>query len=295
MFSLNFEEFCSDIAENIYNYLPEQNIESVKIEKVCKNNGVECTGLVVILVNENVAPNIYLDYFYMLYKQGRNLDDILSMISEEYRNAKNSIRNTNFDIDLTNLKENIIIKLVNYEKNKDKLCFCPHIKYLDLAITFRYLVRLDEKGLASAMIKKSDIDKWNITLEELYDMALYNTKRLFPPKIRCMDEIIDNFDDMCIQEQDKNILYILSNEAGINGASCILYQDVIKEFATMKGSGVYIMPSSIHEVIMVSSEYVEKERLCGLVKEVNKFIVSELEYLSDNVYFYDLETDKITI
>ena len=39
----------------------------------------------------------------------------------------------------------------------------------------------------------------------------------------------------------------------------------------------------------------ENDRLNALVKEVNKFIVSELEYLSDNVYIYDLDSDKITI
>ena len=55
------------------------------------------------------------------------------------------------------------------------------------------------------------------------------------------------------------------------------------------------MPSSIHEMLLLCSDGVDKDRLKALVKEVNKYIVTEMDFLSDSVYFYDLEADKITI
>ncbi|MBR3833876.1 MAG: hypothetical protein IKJ73_06135 [Lachnospiraceae bacterium] len=292
---MSFEEFCCEILENVVNYLPDYNIETAKIEKVTKNNGVECTGIVIVLEGENVAPNIYLDYYFMIYKQGRSLDDILRMISEEYERARDTMSRSNFNVDIDGLRDNAVIKLVNYERNKEKLKDCPHIKYFDLAITFRFLVKMDECGVASALISNSDIKKWNVSKEELYQIAKENTRRLFPETIRAIDEILPDMEEICPDLDDRNKLYVLSNESGVNGATCVLYDDVIKNFANSMGCSLFIMPSSIHEMILICCEEVEKERLKKLVKEVNKFIVSEIDYLSDSVYFYDLETDKITI
>lgn len=293
--TLKFEEFCNDIAENIYSYLPNYDIEAVRIDKVTKNNGIECTGVIILLKEENVAPNIYLDYYYMLYKQGRSLDDILTMIASEYKNARCTMNKTNFNVDICDLMDNVIIKLVNYERNKEILKGCPYITFLDLAITFRFMVRMDEDGMASSLISNKDLERWDITKEELYDIALENTRKIFPARIRGMDELIPNMDELCANDEDRKILHILTNNEGINGATCLVYDEPIRDFAREIEKSIFIIPSSIHEVVLVSCDNAEKEGLMKLVKEVNKFIVSELDYLSDNVYFYDLETDKITI
>ncbi len=290
-----FEEFCDEISGHISYYLPDYDIEAVKIEKVIKNNGVECTGVIIVLKGENVAPNIYLDYYYMLYKQGRSLDEILTMISHEYEKARSTMERSDFDIDVDNLRENVILKLVNYEKNKNKLSECPYIMYMDMAITFRFIVKCDDTGVASALISNNDLDRWGISIDELYNIAMDNTRRMFPERIRCMDEILPDIEEMCIDEMDRKKLYVLSNTSGVNGATVILYKDVIKDFAGKLGKNLFILPSSIHEMILLCSEDVEKDRLKTLIKEVNKYIVSEVDFLSDAVYFYDLETDKITI
>lgn len=290
-----FEDFCDEISQHISYYLPDYDIETVKVEKVIKNNGIECTGIIIVLKDENVAPNIYLDYYYMLYKQGKSLDEILTIIGEEYLRARATMKRSNFDVDIENLRDNVILKLVNYERNKDKLLDCPYIMYMDMAITFRFIVKCDEMGVASAIISNNELDKWGVSIDELYNIAMDNTRRLFPEKIRCMDEIIPNMDEICLDEEDRKKLYVLSNTLGINGATAILYKDVIKEFANKVGKNLFILPSSIHEMILLCSDEIEKERLKSLIKEVNKFIVSEIDFLSDTVYFYDLESDKITI
>ncbi len=292
---MTFEEFCGEISDNISKYLPEHDIEATKIEKITKNNGVECTGIVILLTGESVAPNIYLDYYFMIYKQGRSLDDILTLISEEYLRAKATVDNSDFNVDVEDIKDNAVIKLVNYERNKDKLEECPYIPYLDLAISFRFLVKLDDCGVASALITNKDLHRMEMTKEELYQLAMDNTRRLFPEKLRCMDEFIPNMEQLCPNKEDRNKLYVLTNEAGVNGATSMLYDGVIRNFAKEVNKSVFIMPSSIHEIILICCDEMEKDRLKALVKEVNKFIVSELEYLSDNVYVYDLDSDKITI
>lgn len=292
---MNFEEFCAEIVASISNYLPQYDIEHITTEKISKNNGIQFTGVAILLKGEAVAPSIYLDYYYMLYRQGRNLDDVLSMISAEYVRARNIITNASFNVNKEGLESSVFLKVVSYEKNKAMLDKCPYIRLHDLAICFRYMVHIDEGGVASAILSNSDLEKWDITMEELYDMALPNTRKLFPPIIKSMDDVIPDLERLVEDDSEIKKIYILTNEAGVNGATCILFTDVIREFAESHGSSVCIIPSSIHELVLLCAKKEEKAHLGDLVKQINKYIVTEVEYLSDNVFFYDLDEDKITI
>lgn len=292
---MNFEEFCDEVVENISHYLPEYDIEHIATERILKNNGLEYTGVVILLRDETVAPSIYLDYFYMLYKQGRNLDDVLTMIRMEFIRARNTISNSNFTVEKDGIEDSVFLKVINYEKNREKLDNCPYIRFFDLAICFRYLVKIDDNGIASAIISNSDLKKWEITMEELYQIALPNTRRLFPPIIKSMDEVLPDVMEYLDDGADIDKLHILTNQQGVNGANGILYTDLIRDFAKERNSDVYILPSSVHELVLLCAGSEEKEHLSELIKQVNKYIVTEAEYLSDNVFIYDLEKDKITI
>ncbi len=91
-------------------------------------------------------------------------------------------------------------------------------------------------------------------------------------------------------------MYVLTNSRGINGASCILYREVIHEFAHDLNSNLYIIPSSIHEVAIVKDDgYISKEELIDMVIGVNELEVDQEDYLSNNVYYYDRNKDMITL
>lgn len=292
---MNFNEFCDEVVESISKYLPEYDIEHITTERIVKNNGLEYTGVVILLRDETVAPSVYLDYFFMLYKQGRNLDDVLTMIRLEFIKARNTITHANFSVNKDGIEDSVFLKVINYEKNKTKLESCPHIRFHDLAVCFRYLVKIDEQGVASAIISNNDLEKWGITMEELYEVAMPNTRRLFPPRLKSMEDVIPDVEKYLESDSNMDRLHILTNEAGVNGATCILYTDIIREFAREHNSNVCILPSSVHELVLICAEREEKEYLGELIRQVNKYIVTEAEYLSDNVFFYDLEEDKITI
>jgi hypothetical protein len=91
-------------------------------------------------------------------------------------------------------------------------------------------------------------------------------------------------------------MYILSNFKGINGASCLLYENVLSEFAQLIQSDFYILPSSIHEIILVPyDKAILKEALAEMVEEVNRTQVSGDEVLSDRVYFYSRKNNSLTM
>ena len=91
-------------------------------------------------------------------------------------------------------------------------------------------------------------------------------------------------------------MYVLTNRQRLNGACCILYQDVLKQVAGRLGDSLYILPSSIHEVIAIpASASGNPKELSQLVQEINIAEVAPEEVLSDHAYYYDRELDEISV
>ena len=88
---------------------------------------------------------------------------------------------------------------------------------------------------------------------------------------------------------------MISNEKGINGAASMLYENELHELAESFESDLYILPSSVHEVIAVSSDMGSPEMLAQMVVEVNMQEVSLDERLSNQVYHYDKDLRKLTL
>ena len=82
-------------------------------------------------------------------------------------------------------------------------------------------------------------------------------------------------------------LYVLTNSRGINGAACILYPRVLKEFAESLGEDLIILPSSIHEVLLTpSSVSLPPEELNEMVQAINQSDVPAEDRLSDHIYYF---------
>ena len=90
-------------------------------------------------------------------------------------------------------------------------------------------------------------------------------------------------------------LWVLTNEFGTNGAASMLYEDKLHGLAEDLESDLYIMPSSVHEVIAVSVEMGEPEGLAEMVAEINMSQMELGERLSNQVYHYDKDLRKVTL
>ena len=98
-----------------------------------------------------------------------------------------------------------------------------------------------------------------------------------------------------LAEQEIISLYVLTNKIGINGAAVILYDNVLKMIAEELESDLIILPSSIHEVIVIKDDGADPDILKQIVCEVNLCEVTAVEVLSGNVYRYSRKENKLTI
>ena len=153
--------------------------------------------------------------------------------------------------------------------------------------------------VTSAVFKDGKINYDNlknaaITVEELYNVARENTLRLFPPFLMRLDQFLESRYPQEQSYPEEPEVYILSNQQFIYGATMMIYKDVVAEFAEQMGKNVYIVPSSVNEVLLcLTNEKREKTLLENTLREVNEFVVSDTDFLSDEVYFYDKELGNI--
>lgn len=295
---LNYEDFTKTLKENLKSYFDEE--VSINISQVTKNNDLKLDGLIIMTPESIVSPTIYLNPLYEEYKAGLSLNDIARKINETYKNAKvpEFAKDANKFTDYDFVKSHLTIKLINYEKNKELLENTPHIKRLDLALVFLCVIDKNNEHSASVLIKNNHLKYWNIDLNTLFEDSLYNAPKFLKASCYSLFKTVYDKENAKIMEPDnisleEDDLLILTNENKVNGASCIFYPNILENIANSLNSDLYIIPSSIHEVLILrKTDKIKKDDLNFLVNTVNRSELSQTEILSDNVYIYDLE-DKI--
>jgi hypothetical protein len=166
--------------------------------------------------------------------------------------------------------------------------------------------KADLDAVQSSKITNEFAKRLGMSEEQLFKCAAENTRRLFPPVVRSMNDIMkemfardgmpQEIADMMIAEiPPEQTMWVISNEKGINGAASMLYENELHELAESLESDLYILPSSVHEVIAVSSDMGSPEMLAQMVVEVNMQEVSLDERLSNQVYHYDKDLRKLTL
>lgn len=298
---MEYKEFVKYIKMNA-GYIAGEG-GNITINHVIKNNGCEMDGLVIMEKGKDIAPTIYLDSFYELYTNGENIKSIIRQIEVIYEQNKN---NVTFDVNILKhfdtIKDKIVYKVVNYRSNEKLLEQVPHKRILDLAVVFYCLLDNEYGRSATALIYNNNLKNWNVTIDDVYKAALKNTPDLLHSKISSMAALFEkcgvNVDgeEVDLKDYVPSDMYVLTNESKLNGAACILYENVLYDFAQKLGADLYILPSSVHEVILLPKlSMFEKDELVNMVKEVNTEGVAADEVLSDHVYEYNRTERLITM
>lgn len=326
---MTLEQFIEKITCALEKYYGENY--RVRTLNVKKNNGICLHGLSIFLQDNpnGVTPTIYLDEFYERYMSGVSLSETMQEIIKTYEThiVKEDV-SMEFFLDYEKVRDRVVYKLINYQMNEELLKEIPHISFLDLAVVFYYYMENEVFGAASILIHDVHMKKWQINLKRLSADAEYNTPRVLGYRLTNMEDILrelirkdlnnrfsrkentrrrgdekkefsvnemtDNMMECFLEGQGGNSMYVLTNRSSQNGAACILYPNVLKEFAERIESDLYILPSSIHEVILIKDQGMENtDVLRNMVKDVNRTQLAPEEVLSDEVYHYSRKSGKV--
>ena len=302
---MEFTSFTTLVREEVEKRAGESY--KVRINDVRKNNGVILRGLTVMQDDSNISPTIYLNNYYEAYENGEaTLVNVVNDVMDTYyRNKVNQSVDMRYFMNYACVKEHIVYKLVNTEKNKELLEDIPHVEFLDLSVVFQCLVAKECFGTASILIHNAHIKLWDIPVMELFRAAKDNTQRILGYEIKGINDAIyeimqeDEQEGFCFagciaEFADSVPMYVLSNKSRVEGAACMIYPDLIKDFAEALGSSLYIIPSSIHELLLLPvTNANESQDIKNMIREINDTQVKMEEILSYSLYLFDKEKEKI--
>ena len=238
---MNYHDFKQQIISTLSDRLGSD--VRITVSDILKNNDTHLDGLTILAPGQNLAPTIYLDYYYGQYERGRSFSDITDDILTAYReNRPKSPVDISFFTDYDKVKSRVTMKLINYERNRELFKQVPYYRFLDLAIVFLCLVESDSSGTATVLIHNEHLTYWGITRDDLYALAMANTPQLLRYDLRSMTEVLrelfaDEFADPAGSDLIERFSDLRSVQpAQLNGSSCILYQHLLHDFARRIGS-----------------------------------------------------------
>lgn len=289
-------KFYNDITTAVQKHLGEDWTAEL-LTNVTKNNGTNRVAMVLYKNDDKIRPQIYLEKYYEDYQRGKELQEIVEEVLKMYKSAMKDINPKNLERleEWTNIKERLALRIVSKERNQEELYNLVYEEICDLVAIATICVERNGEGVKSIRITQDLARKWNVSNEEILEAAKENTSKLFSPKIQDLYEFVQDMVDISKEELSqgqKNFpdLQILTNDLCINGATVILYDSFMKDVYERLGGKFIILPSSIHEVLVVPLEdsmYIPY--LQEVVESINQRFVAEDEILSDNVYMYDGE------
>lgn len=267
---------------------------------VILNNGTTHIALILYKNGEKLHPQIYLERFFEDYKKGKAMEEILQDVMKTYEEA---LKNINPDSlsgieDWEQVKGRLAFRLLSKERNKETLENYVYQEFLDLAAIVTFCAEIDEQGVKAIRVTHDLAERWNVSEEEILQAAEENTESLFPVRMepildtlcRVADISRDDLPEEVLAEEDSPQIMVLTNYLGVNGATVLLYDSLLKQIYEKLGGKFIILPSSIHEVIVMplasAPPITDSQKM---VEQINHSAVKEEEILSDSVYLYDGE------
>lgn len=272
---------------------------TVEIVAIQKNNRTKKDAIAFSDKENNLQPLIYMDSIYSQYCAGAELSVCVGFAVEVYRSAMEIDMDTAYK-EWKDVRGKIEMTVINKAWNEDAMSGVPHMDFLDLVLYCRIIIDKNENGVASMIVQKHMLKEWEISEEELWEAAFSNLKTE-EFEIKDVNEVLrfifpeGDLTGLPNKNKFESALYVLTNKYQNRGAIGMLRTDLLEKFAEWGDCDLYILPSSIHEVLLLADNEIPVDELRRMVRSVNRGVVDEMDRLSDEVYYYQRGSGKLEI
>lgn len=292
--NLSYRDFQETLMQSVSQNLNRNGTYHCELTQTQKNN-VVLSGMSIRQDGSKSAPIIYLNDFYQSYLEGKPLHQTSKEIVEFYQSQEIPEFDHADFADYGKMREKLRVRLVNKENNQTYYKQGPYkIHPMGAEILFLELEK-NESGNMYVQVTDAMAELWRVPKAELFKTALENTQNSDQVKFQSMNEAMDEIFSLDAEGDFDTPMHILSNENNQYGATVALYPDVLKEISKQIGSDYYILPSSVHELIILRKkdcDITEKE-LRSMVREINQSIVSPEGILGNEVFEYRADMDRV--
>lgn len=295
------KQFMHEVADRLGNAEQAEGFD-IQCRIFTKNNNTKRYGIVLQQDGEKVTPTIFLEQFYENYVQKEtSIDEVVHHIVGILEQVKDHVRQYHtLSLQFKDCRDKIVYRLISKNMNEDLWEQIPYIPFLDLMISFCVVVGYSDNGVETMRITNEQMAQWDVSTAELYRLAEVNTPRIFPAKTGLLFDMLKKYLNIPDgQKLDANLnipMILLGNEAGVYGASAILYPGVVEKIAKEQNANLFILPSSVHEFIIIpETDKNSLEELSAIVQNINARYVSREEILSNQAYFYKKDEKKFLL
>ena len=295
--NMDYESFKKEFTEDIKEKLYEMGYGDVdiKINNIKKVNR-DYEAMNVVPEGGVMGVSFNLEEIFTKFEQSGDYDSVLKNTTSFVANGIDTAPKTDIDnlLNYEEMKNKLSIEVISAEANKELLLNIPHDRIEDLAAVYRFVLKSESTGKASILVSNEMMQKMGITHEQLKNDALYNAPIIRPAVIKGMNEVIKELmgkEAYEIANGTGNVeesVYVATVPDKDSGAGVLSYQNFMDQAAERVGGDFFILPSSIHEILIVKDDgEMKAELLRNMVQQINRTELMPEDKLSDNVYHYD--------
>ena len=297
MENMDYESFKKEFTEDIKEKLYEMGYGDVdiKINNIKKVNR-DYEAMNVVPEGGVMGVSFNLEEIFTKFEQSGDYDSVLKNTTSFVANGIDTAPKTDIDnlLNYEEMKNKLSIEVISAEANKELLLNIPHDRIEDLAAVYRFVLKSESTGKASILVSNEMMQKMGITHEQLKNDALYNAPIIRPAVIKGMNEVIKELMGKEAYElangtgNVEESVYVATVPDKDSGAGVLSYQNFMDQAAERVGGDFFILPSSIHEILIVKDDgEMKAELLRNMVQQINRTELMPEDKLSDNVYHYD--------
>lgn len=290
---MTFEEFTDTVKNNIQDYLPDKYQDAhISTQDFHKLNS-SYLSMQVRLDDNPVVPNVNLDKFYEEFiEQGgtlRDLDSILNTMAQQIQ--REPALETAWLMDYDNVKDKLFIRVSDAKENAAMLANAPHQEFDGLAVTYHIAFEGEHGIQASTPVTNSMLEMYGINEQQLRTDAMESVQNAYPSQFISLGSMMSRMmgvDEEMMPPMDVPQLMVLTNDQALYGAGALFYPGQLDTIASQIGSDYFVIPSSIHEVLILPDDgTIDRHAIESMIQEVNMTAVSPEDKLSDHAYHYD--------
>ncbi len=294
---MDYKEFIEqvkrDLPERLAGDLKGASVADSHVEKL---QNASYDGIDIRPENGSMGISMSMEGYFAAVENGTPYQEVIGQIAEEAEESYRDrpvVRPEDYR-DYEKMKPSLMVQLVGQEGNESMLEKIPHQDMVDMAVVYWLDFSMTEDGRATALITNGLLESYGISQEQLHRDAMEQAARKQPFEIKGMNELLA---ELMGGDAPMNIgretMYVATNSSRMFGASVIAYPDFMEAAAEKMGGDFYVLPSSVHETILVPDDGREiAAGLRAMVQDVNEVDVAPKERLSNEAYHYDSK-DKV--
>ncbi|MBR3167026.1 MAG: hypothetical protein IKF16_12745, partial [Lachnospiraceae bacterium] len=288
---MDYEQFLEQVKEDLQERFPYMNVEIRSVEKL---QGESYTGISITPEGSNAGATMNLHSQYEMLQDGVPLAIVKERIGNLAADAIDQIPQVDASTlsDYEQMKHTLIMQAVPVEPNRALLETIPHRTLDDIAIVYRFQLEHRDSADATVLVTNQMLANYGITAEQLMADAAVSAPQRNPLSIRSLGEVLAEMSGGMFSPEEMGVppLMVATVPGAVNGAGVMGYPDFFQEAAEKVGGSFFVLPSSVHEILLLADDgSMSARELSAMVSAVNSQEVRPEEQLGSEAYHYDAQ------